>query len=243
MNDDAGGYSDKIIVGGFDNNAVPDNTGPNLKLYLNDKNFVSGGTTNENPNMIAELFDESGLNVSGNGIGHEMTAVLDENTSKPIVLNDYYEAGLDDYKTGAIRYPFKNLKSGNHTLTLKVWDIQNNSASSTTDFVVAESAEMALNHVLNYPNPFSNRTKFFFEHNQSGNSLSVNIQIYTVSGKLAKTITQTVNGETFRPEGIEWDGKDDYGDKLAKGVYIYKLQISDDKNKKAEKIEKLVILN
>lgn len=243
LNEDAGGYSNKIIVGGFDNNAIPDNVGPSLKLYMNDKNFVNGGTTDENPNMIADLFDESGFNVSGNGIGHEMTAVLDENTSKPVVLNDYYEAGLDNYRTGTIRYPFKNLKPGNHTLTLKVWDIQNNSANATTDFVVAESAEMALNHVLNYPNPFANRTKFFFEHNQSGASLNVNIQIYTVSGKLAKTISQTVKAETFRPDGIEWDGKDDYGDKLAKGVYIYKLQISDEKNKKAEKIEKLVILN
>ncbi len=240
---DAGGYSDKIIVGGFDNNAVVDNGGPSIKLFMNDKTFVNGGTTDENPNMLADLFDVSGLNVSGNGIGHEMTVVLDENTSKPIILNDFYEAGLNDYQVGSIKYPFKNLTAGNHKLTLKVWDVQNNSSATSVDFVVAEQAEMALNHVLNYPNPFSNRTKFFFEHNQKNSSLDVNIQIFTVSGKLAKTIRQTVKGDVFRPEGIEWDGKDDYGDKLAKGVYVYKVQISDNQNKKAEKIEKLVILN
>lgn len=241
--EDAGGFCDSVVIGGFNNNAVADADGPSIKLFMNDKRFVNGGTTDENPIMLAELFDVSGFNISGNGIGHEMTAILDENTSKPVILNDYYEASLDDYQSGGIRYPFKSLSSGQHKLSLKVWDIQNNSSTTSVDFVVAEKAEMALNHVLNYPNPFSTRTKFFFEHNQANTSLDVNIQIFTVSGKLAKTIKQTVKGDSFRPEGIEWDGRDDYGDKLAKGVYIYKVQISDNQNKKAEKIEKLVILN
>ncbi len=241
--DDAGGYCDSVVIGGFNNNAIVDNDGPGIKLFLNDKRFVNGGTTDENPIMLAELFDLSGLNISGNGIGHEMTVVLDENTAKPIILNDFYEPSLDDYQAGGIRYPFKNLSAGNHRLSLKVWDIQNNSSTTSADFVVAEKAEMALNHVLNYPNPFSTRTKFFFEHNQFNASLSVNIQIFTISGKLAKTIRQTIKADSFRPEGIEWDGRDDYGDKLAKGVYIYKIQVSDNLNKKAEKIEKLVILN
>jgi flagellar hook assembly protein FlgD len=60
---------------------------------------------------------------------------------------------------------------------------------------------------------------------------------------VVKTISQSIRTEGFRSDGIDWDGKDDFGDKLAKGVYIYKLSISDAENKKAEKTEKLVILN
>jgi hypothetical protein len=193
--------------------------------------------------LYADLVDSSGVNTLGSSIGHDISVVLDGNSSKPVVLNDYYESNLNSYQSGRVRYPYNELSTGTHQLSFKVWDIQNNSSTATTDFVVAPSAELALTHVLNYPNPFTTKTKFLFEHNQACNPLKVNIQIFTVSGKLVKTLQQTVLCEGFRPEGIDWDGRDDFGDKLAKGVYVYKLSILDVENKKAEKIEKLVILN
>ena len=240
---DAIGYNKNFYIGGSSNNITVDNVGPNIALYLNDKKFVSGGTTNQKPNLYAEVADSSGINTVGTGIGHDIDAVLDGNTNKPIILNDYYEADLNSYQKGKIKYPFDQLSEGNHRLSLKVWDVQNNSSIVYTDFVVAQSAEMALTHVLNYPNPFTTRTKFYFENNQCCTSVKVIVQIYTISGKAVKTISLNVRNEGFRSDGIDWDGKDDYGDKLAKGVYIYKLSISDSENKKAEKIEKLVILN
>jgi hypothetical protein len=242
-NHDAGGYYTNILVGGEAGNAVADNSGPEVDLFINDKNFVSGGITDENPILYADLVDSSGINTSGIGLGHDISVVLDERSDKPVILNDYYEANLNSYQSGRVRYPFSRLETGRHTLTFKVWDIQNNSKVVALDFIVAEKAELALKQVLNYPNPFTSRTKFFFEHNQSGSPLKVHIQVYTVSGRMVKTIQQTVVSESFLSEGIEWDGKDDYGDKLARGVYIYKLAILDINNKKAEKIEKLVILN
>jgi hypothetical protein len=240
---DANGYNTNFYVGGSSSTVLPDNAGPVVGLYLNDKKFVSGGTTNERPNLYAEVSDSSGVNTVGTGIGHDISAILDENSSKPIVLNDYYEADLNSYQNGKIKYPFDQLAEGNHRLSLKVWDVQNNSSTVYTDFVVATSGEMALTHVLNYPNPFTTRTKFFFENNQCCQTLKVNIQIFTISGKVVKTISQTLTNEGFRSDGIDWDGKDDFGDKLAKGVYVYKLSVMGSDNKKAEKIEKLVILN
>lgn len=240
---DANGHSENIVIGGSNPNAVVDNQGPVVNLYLNSNKFVSGGTTNETPDIYAEVADSSGINTVGTGIGHDIVAVLDENSNKPIVLNDYYEANLNSYQSGKIRYPFETLSEGNHKLSLKVWDVQNNSSTSYTDFVVAKSAELALSHVLNYPNPFTNKTKFFIEHNQCCTSLKVVIQIYTISGKVVKSITETINNDGFRFDGIEWDGKDEYGDKLGRGVYVYKVSVTDGQNKKAEKIEKLVILN
>ncbi len=240
---DAGGYYDQVVVGGYNSNAIPDNDGPAVHLYMNDEKFVPGGITNENPKIYAVVSDSSGVNTLGTGIGHDAVAVLDENSSKPIVLNDYYTADLNTYQKGKIRYPFNELSEGSHRLSVKVWDVQNNSSVSYTDFIVANQAELALKHVLNYPNPFTTKTKFFIEHNQCCTTLKAVIQIYTISGKMVKSINQTINNEGFRFDGIEWDGKDDFGDKLARGVYIYRVMVTDNSQKKAEKIEKLVILN
>ncbi len=238
---DAIGYTHKFYVGGSASNAVIDNQSPTVSLYLNDKKFVYGGTTNENPTLYAEIADSSGINTTGTSIGHDVVATLDN--TKQFNLNDYFEYDLNSYQKGKVKYPFYSLPVGTHQLQLKVWDIQNNSATNTTEFIVAQSAELALNHVLNYPNPFSTRTKFMFEHNASCEQLNIIIQIFTISGKIVKTIHQSVFNSGYRYDGIDWDGRDDYGDKLAKGVYIYKVSITDVNNKKAEKIEKLVILN
>ena len=240
---DANGYYDKIVIGGSNPNAISDNQGPSISLFMNDEKFVSGGVTNENPKVYAKISDISGINTIGTGIGHDIVAILDENTKDAIILNDYYVSDLNTYQSGKIRYPLNELPEGNHTLTLKVWDVQNNSSSSYTDFVVANQADLALTHILNYPNPFTTKTKFFIEHNQCCVSLKVLIQIYTITGKVVKSINQTINNEGFRLDGIEWDGKDEFGDKLARGVYIYKVSVTDGSKKKADKIEKLVILN
>jgi hypothetical protein len=178
----------------------------------------------------------------GNGIGHDITAILDGNTAEPIVLNDFYVSDLDTYQSGKLEYNFSRLAPGNHTLDFKVWDVNNNSSSVRIEFTVAEKQELALDHVLNYPNPFTTRTTFFFEHNQVCESLETQIQIFTISGKLVRTINQLVRTNGFRTEGVDWDGRDEYGDQLAKGVYIYRLSVKSPDGDLADKTEKLVLL-
>ncbi len=240
---DAAGYYGQIIIGGTSNTPIVDHQGPGIKLFMNDDKFVSGGTTNQNPFIYAMLSDSSGVNTSGNGLGHDITAILDANTPHEVVLNDYYQADLNKYQSGKILYQLHSLSNGNHTLSLKVWDVLDNSSTTSTDFVVAQNAQMALTHVLNYPNPFTTSTKFFVEHNQSCDFLNIEVQIFTITGKLVKTLLQTVENQGFRTDGINWDGRDDYGDKLARGVYIYKVTVKNSEGSKADKIEKLVILN
>lgn len=241
--EDANGYYEKIIIGGSNDSAAADNTGPTVDLFLNDAKFVFGGLTDETPDLFAILKDNNGVNTVGNGIGHDITAVLDANTESSIVLNDYYQADLNSYKSGTIRYPFSELSEGKHTLSLKVWDVYNNSSQSYTEFIVARSAELALSHVLNYPNPFTTKTQFYFEQNQCCQVLDVSVHIFTISGKLVKTIDQFVQTEGFRSDPIEWDGRDDFGDKIGKGVYIYRIKVKTSEGAVAEKFEKLVILN
>lgn len=238
--EDALGFTTKFYLGGSNPNALLDNQPPEIDLFLNDKKFVTGGTTNKNPVLFSEIIDSSGINITGISIGHDLIATLD---NKPIKLNDYFEYDLNSYQKGKIKYPFSNLSEGNHQLSLKAWDIYNNSKTVKIDFVVAGDAGLALNHVLNYPNPFTTKTKFMFEYNASCEQIKIKIEIFTITGKLVKTISKDIYVTGYREDGIEWDGRDDYGDKLARGVYMYRVSIYDSQNNKAEKIEKLVILN
>jgi flagellar hook assembly protein FlgD len=107
---------------------------------------------------------------------------------------------------------------------------------------VQESVDLKLDHVLNYPNPFTDYTEFYFEHNQACNAMEVQVQIFTVSGRLVKTINRYVQTEGFRSEGIEWDGRDEFGDQLAKGVYVYRIKATTPDGLKGEELQKLVIL-
>lgn len=239
---DAMGVDKRVVIGGIDPNGIADNTGPEVRLFMNDESFVNEGITNDHPIFLAKLFDDNGINTVGNGIGHDITAILDENSNNPIILNQFYEADLDTYQRGKISYPLYDLQPGKHSISLKVWDINNNSSDARIDFTVVRNDLVTISHVLNYPNPFTTHTEFFFEHNQIDVSLKVQIQIMTITGKLVKTINQYVNTIGFRSEGIEWDGRDDFGDQLAKGVYIYKLTVTAPDGSSANKIEKLVLL-
>jgi len=239
---DKTGYDNTIKIGGINENAVADNIGPRVKLYMNDQTFVSGGITNESPIFLAYLEDEHGINTAS-GIGHDIVAILDGDESNPYTLNDYYETELDDYTKGKLRFPFRNLEKGLHTITFKAWDVYNNPITAEIQFIVVGDESITLTNVLNYPNPFVSYTQFWFTHNRPFEPLEVQVQVITVTGKVVWTRNQIVNTDGFLSREITWDGKDDFGDRIGKGVYIYKLTVkSTVSNSKTEKYEKLVIL-
>ena len=175
-----------------------------------------------------------------NGTGHSLTAVLDNDNRRLFELNDFYEADTDSYQSGKIRFQLPKLEPGRHTLKIKAWDVFNNSNEYLLEFIVANDDGLTINHVLNYPNPFTTKTSFWFEHNHPGEDLKVSIRIFTVSGKLVKTIQQTINTPGNRSCEVEWDGKDDYGAKIGRGVYIYQLEVSYNQ-KKSSTFEKMII--
>lgn len=239
---DAHGDFRSFIIGGISSDPIEDSEGPAVELFMNNDKFIFGGLTDENPDLYAEVSDDNGINMVGSGVGHDITAVLDENTSNTIILNDYYEATIDSYTEGTIRFPFNSLEEGRHTLKLQVWDVNNNPGTDYTEFVVASSEELALEHVLNYPNPFTTHTDFFFEHNKPGQQLDVSIDVFTVSGKQVKSIEGNFFSDGYRVGPIAWNGKDEYGDQLAKGVYLYKVSVKTIQGESVEKFERLVLL-
>jgi peptidase C25-like protein len=238
----ASGYYSEILIGGSSENPTSDENGPNISLFLNDSSFVNGGITNNEPKIVAYLFDDNGINTVGNGIGHDITAILDNDNANNFILNDYYESDIDSYKSGKVEYPLNNIEEGEHSIRLKVWDVYNNSSEDLIEFFVSESDNFNLEHVLNYPNPFTTNTDFFFEHNQPNKNITGVIQIFTISGKLVKSIPINFFANGFRSDGINWDGLDDYGDPIGKGVYLYQLKLKTEDGLSANKIEKLVIL-
>ena len=236
------GFDSTIKIGGINENAIADNISPRVKLYMNDETFVSGGITNESPFLVAILEDENGINTAS-GIGHDIVAVLDGDVSNPFLLNDYYQTKLDDFTTGTVRFPLRKLSPGLHTIVFKAWDVYNNPVIAEIQFIVTDNDTITLTHVLNYPNPFVNYTEFWFTHNKPYEPLEVQVQVMTITGKIVWTKNQIITTEGFLSKEITWDGKDDFGDKIGKGVYVYKLTVkSTSTNMKSEKFEKLVIL-
>lgn len=241
---DAMGANQSIVIGGTATNVPADNVPPTVNLYMDDESFVHGGSTGRTTVLLANLFDDNGINTAGMGIGHEITAVLDENSDNVIVLNDYYTSAENNYQKGQVKYTLKDLEAGPHSVRLKAWDTHNNSSEEYIEFFVSIDADLALEHVLNHPNPFSTNTTFHFDHNRVGENLDIQVQIYTISGKLVKTLQTTSYASKAHVADISWNGRDEYNDALARGVYVYKVNVrSQQDGSKTSKFEKLVILN
>ena len=240
---DKAGYNFDVVVGGIDKNAPEDTVGPEIKLFMNDESFIDGANTNASPNLIAVLSDSSGINTSITAVDHDIIGVLDGDTTNPITLNDFYQTELNDYTKGKVNYKLRDLEVGPHSIKIKAWDTYNNSSEITLNFTVVSDAILNLENVLNYPNPFVNYTEFWFNHNKPNETLEVQVQVFTISGKLIKTISQNIITTGNLSRSISWNGLDDFGNKIGKGVYIYKLKVkSTISNLISEKFEKLVIL-
>ncbi len=241
---DAAGFYNDIVIGGTDPNAIIDDKGPVIQLFMDDLSFEFGDITNKNTTLIAKISDDFGINITGTSIGHDLTGVLDENENESFILNEYYNAEIDDYTSGTVEFPLEDLELGLHTLRVKAWDISNNSAEETTEFTVVDSEQSALDHVLNYPNPFTTSTNFRFTTELKNVQLDVVVNIFTVSGKLVKSIPYSGVAIGGSIDDIFWNGRDDFESPLAKGVYLYKIKVRSDQLDYTEEsdYEKLVIL-
>jgi hypothetical protein len=221
---------------------ITDKVGPVIELFLNDYNFKNGGLTHSEPLLLINLQDVSGINTSGSGIGHDIIVTLDNNPATTRTLNAFYQANINTYEYGTVRYQLPTLTPGPHTLQVRAWDNVNNSSTRTLGFTVAATAgsttattpsngssdmsPLVIDKLMNFPNPFTQSTTFSFEHNFPGQNIQVNLSIYTQNGKLVKQINKTVNTSGTRNVQITYDGTDATGSRIARNVYIYKIQIS-----------------
>ena len=238
---EANGSCDSFIIGGFYDEAFEDNDPPEIRLFIDDTLFVSGGVTGESPILLAYVEDESGINTTGAGIGHDIMATLTGPSRSAYCLNDYFVAEIDQPGKGTISYRMQNLPDGDYTLTLKVWDIYNNSGTATIDFTVVNSSGMHIENAFNSPNPMTNETCFVFDHNQVGNNMKVDIYIFDIMGRWVTTLSEQVSGTSTRIAPIRWNGCSANGDRLRNGIYVYRIVATNDKGETATLVSKLVL--
>lgn len=217
------GYTNNVIVGGTDENAVDDGEGPEIQISFDDESFTNAYLVNQNFNLIVRMNDETGLNTTGTGVGHRLEGVFDDDIENSIDLSNYFVGDIDaGGKSGVANYKFSDIEIGDHKIYVKAWDVFNNPASTETYFTVVDANETAVRDVVNYPNPFSGNTTFTFQHNIT-DLFDVKIKVYTVAGRLVKEIESYSIIDRFVK--IDWDGRDEDGDELANGTYLYKVII------------------
>ena len=238
---DANGSCDSFIIGGFYDEATEDIEGPEIRLFIDDTLFVNGGLTGQNPLLLAYVEDESGINTTGAGIGHDIMATLTGPTKSAYCLNDYFSAELGQPGKGNISYKLQNLADGDYSLTLKVWDVYNNSGTATIDFTVVNNSGMVIENAFNAPNPVTDETHFVFDHNQVGNNVKVDIYIYDIMGRWVTTLSEIVSGTSARITPIRWDGRGAGGEILRNGIYVYRIVATNDYGETATLVSKLVL--
>ena len=236
--EDAHGAFTNFSIGG-EGSSIADNNGPEIQLYLDSEDFQSGDETGKNPTLLAYLSDENGINTVGTGIGHDITVVIDNDYSKVYVLNNYYRAEKDDYTSGSLQYPLSNLSVGKHTLSLKAWDVANNSSEVEIEFEV--TGDFIINGIRNFPNPITDYTYFVIEHNQAGESFSAVFDIYNINGKLVDQFETEIssNGSTSNP--VRWDLSESKIP-LTQGVYVYQVFLKNNNGVIASKSGKLLVV-
>ena len=203
--------------------------------------FVDGSLAGENPVLLAFVSDESGINTTGAGIGHDIIATLTGAAERSYNLNDCFVSEPGNPGKGTINYKMLDLPDGDYTLTLKVWDIYNNSNTAEIHFTVANSLTMQIENPFNVPNPVSEATGFVFEHNQIGNNMDVQVYIYDIMGRLVRQLSEQVMGSSTRVEPIRWDGRNAQGEALSNGIYVYRIVATNDKGETAAVTSKLLI--
>jgi hypothetical protein len=236
---DMHGSLTEVIVGGFANNQLQDTTGPEILLYLNDTLFRNGGITDARPVLIAIIEDEGGINTTGSGIGHDLTGKLD---NESFVLNNYYENDFNTYMRGRIIYKLDDLTEGNHSISVKAWDNYNNSAEKSVTFLVKSGQNFILNKLINYPNPFFADTRITAEHNRPDEELDIKIYIYNMRGQVIKIIKNRLISYGYVLPPILWDGNDDGGKRVGRGIYPYKVTVRTGKGETAGVSGRMIIL-
>ncbi len=238
---DGHGSTDQVTIGGLGEFTNIDTTGPSIELYMNDTLFINGGIVNKDPELLVRINDRYGINTTGNGIGHNITATLNDDRSNSVILNEYYVYEKDSYRSGTVRYPYNDLPPGDQVVKVKVWDIFNNSAIATLHFKVVESLEMFLDEVYNYPNPFIDYTYFNIEHNRPGHDLEIVVRIYDMKGNLVTVVedSQYASGNRLNP--IYWSGNGRGGATIEGGLYVYRVLVRTDEGEEAVASGRLII--
>lgn len=236
---DASGYFDNFYLGGSSNSTITDSNGPEIELYMNSESFKDGGTVSASSVLLANISDDTGINTSGIGIGHDITAVLDEDNSNIMALNDYFQSDMNSYTSGKIVFPLTGLSEGEHVLKIKVWDVFNNSSEKEIRFIVKD--DFRIETVSNYPNPMQGETRFVFTHNLPDETFDVELEVFQSTGSRIDLVKGKIGSQGIESLPLEWVPAERQI-RMRPGVYIYRISATTKDGKKSSGSGRLVFL-
>ena len=236
---DAQGYFDNFYLGGSSNSSIVDTKGPEIDLYMNSESFKDGGTVSASSVLLANINDDNGINTSGIGIGHDITAILDEDDSNILNLNDFFQTDMDSYTSGKIVFPLTKLSEGEHVLKIKVWDVFNNSSEKEIRFVVKD--DFRIETVSSYPNPMQGETRFVFTHNQPDETFDVELEVFQSNGSRIDLVKKKIGSQGIESLPLEWIPAERQI-KMKPGVYIYRISATTKDGKKSSGSGRLVFI-
>ena len=237
----AHGQNDSFVLNGS-GGILNDSIGPSIYCYLNSKSFVNGGVVNATPYFRAELYDDSGINVSGSSIGHDLELVIDGDMTKTYNLNDYFAFDFGEYRSGAIGFTIPELSVGSHKLLFRAWDVLNNSSTAVLDFKVVKDAGEGDFSVICTKNPAKTNTSFIITHDRSSSEVDVTIHLFDMSGRQLWKCTKT-SVSTDGTVVVDWDLAIGGGSRLRTGVYIYRIELVGNGGLNASHANKLIVLS
>jgi hypothetical protein len=243
---DAAGSRKNLKVGGLNPNPIEDQNGPVIRLFMNDTTFFDHGLTGENADLLVFLRDfESGINVTGLGLGHDLVAVLDEGQS--FVLNEFFENDEGSFQNGSLRFPLRGLSAGDHFIRVRAWDNFNNSSEAVIHFTVgiSEINNLIAKELSIFPNPFSDKVYFRLESAFAGENAQVNIEIIDLAGQKITEKSWNFAESAARPGAsgeLFWDGTKPDGSKLPAGMYFCRIVLKSDTADGEFKITRKLVL-
>ncbi len=231
-----------LTVGGFSDIDINDTEGPQIRLFMNDTLFTGGGITDTSPSLLALIKDDSGINATGAGIGHDIIAWLDDDQSGAVSLNSLFRTDLGEHRAGSLTYQLLIPEKGEHTVSLRAWDNLNNPSSATLKFVVETSGKFRLTDLISFPNPAVAETRFAAGHNRPDTEIDITITVYNTSGQALRVIKEKVSTTGYRLPDILWDGCDGSGSRLARGLYIWRADAVTTEGERASSSGRVIIL-
>ena len=226
----------RLYLGGMNESVEIHETRPQIELYLGDESFRNGGLTDESPTLVARLFDSVGINAFGSGLGHDITATLDHYASGTVVLNNFYDPDIDDPRHGTVRYKLDNLAPGNHTLTLKAWNIWGFSNTATISFRVHSADTVEFVSMTVAPNPATDYALFRYETNSTASITSAVLQIFSAQGGLIATIKPTVATDSYVVGPVRWDLSE-----VNPGMYLARMLVTTDDGETHQSTAKVIV--
>ena len=213
-----------------------DSIGPSIYCYLNTRSFSNGDKVNTTPYFFAELYDESGINVSGSSIGHDLELIIDGELSQTYNLNNYFNFDFGDYRSGTVSFSIPELTKGSHSLLFRAWDVLNNSSVSKLSFVVSDDVSSGDVNVICTKNPARDQTTFIITQSMAGSDMDVVMDVFDLSGR--QLYKRELKGAVT--DGVcvlNWNLCLSGGSLLHTGVYLCRFTVGD-----SSKTVKLIVL-